>query len=384
VRGVAVSDLHLGKRQFTATEGGRNAREIDVERAWAHAVDRIIEAQPDLVTVAGDIFEHPRVGMHAVRAWRDGVRRIVTETDAHLIAIQGNHDAGRTSEVLTPIVIPGDYPRVHIVTEPKRIRLEIPRTGELVSIACFPFVALGEEASYSLDPDPDAALNVLLMHAAVRTTAEGVDALPAFYAGETALDVGREADRWDVVAVGDYHEFQRLHPTALAFYSGSIERTSSNIWPEVDPKGVVVYDTGTREMELVEIPTRLMLDYDMDDILGGDEAGWANNALHVNAALHNLVGVEDGKLVEGAIVRLVVDDFPRAERDQIDWALVRQLKQACLHFQLDLRWADRVSAEFGDRRERVVRSLNDEAADFFGDDPAEVRELAMAYLGGGV
>lgn len=377
MRGAAVSDLHLGFRAFAATTGGRNAREVDVERAWEHAVDRIVQAQPDLVTVAGDVVHHPRVGTHAVKAWRDGVRRIVEETDAFVVVVQGNHDAGRTAEVLSPIVVPDDYERVYVVTEPKRIRLELPRTGELVSVACFPFVALGEEASYSLDPDPEADVNVLLLHAAVRTTAEGVDTLPVFYAGETALDVGREADRWDVVAVGDYHEFTPLHPTALAFYSGSIERTSSNIWPETAPKGVVVYDTDTREMELREIPTRKMVDYDLGDF----DHPPAATAETVNDALTRMMGYAS---LEGAIVRLKAEHFPRAERDQVDWKLVRQLKQFFLHFQLDLRWADRESAALGDRRQRTVRSLSDEAAEFFGDDLAEVRDLAMAYLGGGV
>jgi DNA repair exonuclease SbcCD nuclease subunit len=374
VRGAATSDLHLGFRAFAATVGGRNAREVDVERAWEAAVDRIVAAQPDLVTVAGDVFHHPRVGIHAVKAWRDGIRRIVRESDAFVVVVQGNHDAGRTAEVLSPIVVPDDYERVHVATTPKRIRLELPRTREIVSVACFPFVALGEAVPYRLDPDPEADVNVLLLHAAVRTSAEGADRLPTFYGGEGALDVGREAGRWDVIAVGDYHEFTRLHPTAIAFYSGSIERTSSNIWPETAPKGVVVYDTREGALDLVEIPTRPVYDYDLDDILGGHEA----SADRVNAALLNLA--ESSPSIEGAIVRLLVPDFPREERDQIDWARVRQLKQTCLHFQLELRWAQRTSIELGDRRERVGRSLADEAAAFFADDPADVRDCALAYL----
>lgn len=372
--GVALSDIHLGYRAYPATIDGRNAREVDVEVAWHHAVDRIVQVRPDVVLVAGDILHHPRVSGHAIKAWRDGVRRIVEGTDAHVVAVLGNHDVARTREILAPALIPDDLPRVRIVTEPRRLYLNLPRTGERVAVSAFPFVALGSGEVYALEPDPDADVNILLIHAAVRTSAEGAARLPVFYAGETALDVGREAERWDVVAAGDYHEFHRLHPDRLAFYSGSIERTSSNIWPETAAKGVVRFDTDTDELELLEIPTREMADYDLGDFdhPPGATAETVNDALRRMAEYDRL---------RGAIVRLKAEHFPRADRDAIDWKLVRQLKTTCLHFQLDLHFADREVADLGDRRERAVRSLADDAAAFFADDPEPVRACAYGYLG---
>lgn len=371
MRGAALSDLHLGFRAFPATIDGRNAREVDVEHAWAAAVQQVIDAQPDLVTIAGDVVHHPRVGTHAVKAWRDGVRRIVEETTAHVIVIQGNHDAGRTAEVLTPIVLPDDLPRVHIVTEPRRIHVETP-TG-VAAVACFPFVSRGNGEAYKLEPDPEADVNVLLMHAAVKGSADG-DTLPYFYGGgDEALDIGREADRWDVVAVGDYHEFTRLHPSRLAFYSGSIERTSSNIWVEHAPKGWVLYDTDTGEMEFREVPTRGM----HDDALEGDPAGPVTTAAAVNDRLAK-ISANEGH--QDSIVRLRVDQFPRDERADVDWALVRELKRSCLHFYLDLRFRARATEELGDRRDRKVSSLAEEFAAFFALDEEAVRRIAERYL----
>lgn len=380
MRYVALSDVHLGKHQFSAMENGRNAREQDVERAWARAVQIAVDAKPDLVTIAGDVFEHPRISSHAIKAYRDGVRRIVQETEAAVVILQGNHEAARTAESLTPLVIPDDYERVHVVLEPKRIRLHPPHwTGEAhetVSVACLPFVVRGEEATYRLEPDPYADVNLLLIHAPVNTSAEGVERLPVFYAGRTALDVGRLAEQFDVIAAGDFHNFTRLHPTRAAFYSGSLERVSSNIWNETGPKGLVVGDTATGEVEFVEVPTRAMYDW---ELLDWDLDPIEPSAEDVNQCLASLASDNE---TAGAIVRLRVDDFPREEKDAIDWAAVRQLKQTALHFQLDLRYADAAPGDFGDRRTHAVRPLMDQARDFFADDPADVRDTALAYLGG--
>lgn len=376
--GAALSDLHLGFRQFQATTDSRNARERDVELAWERAVDEIIAAGPILVTIAGDIFHTVRPSMHAIRAWQQGVRRIVRELpEAHVVAILGNHETPRTLETLTPVVVVDGEPRVHVVTQPKRIRLQtshwIGEAHETISVACLPFVALAAEETYRLDPDPAASVNVLLLHAAVRGGEDG-NALPRFYAGDTALDIAREAERWDVVHAGDFHTFTRLHPSALAFYSGAIERTTSDIWSEIAPKGLAIYDTAAGTLEHREIPARHVDSYDLDDILGGYEA----TADRVNRALANLA---DASGLDGAVVRLLVLDLPRAERGSIDQALIRRLRDRCLHFRLELRYAADERTPLGDRREGRGLTLEEEAAAWMADEPEDVRECALQYLG---
>ena len=373
MRGLALSDLHLGFRAFAATASGRNAREVDVERAWMEAVRLVAIHRPDLVTIAGDVVHHPRVGSHAVKALRDGLRQI-SEAGIPVVIIQGNHDAGKTAEILTPIVIPDDLPGIHVVREVARLRLRAASTGELVSVTCMPFTALqAEEVTWDIQtPDAGADVNILLVHAPVNTSAEDVERLPTFYAGADSLDVGRLADVYDVIAAGDFHEFRRLHPTRLAFYSGSIERTSSNIWDERAPKGGVLYDTAESTMELLEVSTREVFDCRFEEIRNG-----APTAAAVNEVLQERVECHP----EGCITRLRVEGLPYSEKAGIDFGLVRQLKERCLHFQLDVTCI-RDEAAAGDRRERGVRSLLDEARDFFADDEPAVRELAVAHLVG--
>lgn len=388
MRAIAMADCHLGFSAFPREIGGRNVRELDVEAAWERSIDNAIAWQPDVVHIAGDVVHHPRVSIFALKAYRDGIRRLVEETDAYVIIEQGNHDAPRTSSSTTPLILSDDYPRVFVVTEPTRIPLTIERTGERVAFACFPYVSLGSDIAFKVEPDPTVDLNVLLVHAAVQSSEAG-DALPYFYGGIGALEVGQEADRWDVIAVGDYHEFTRLHPTRLAFYSGSIERTSTNIWPEKAPKGIVAYDTADGSMEFIEHPTRPVFDFGLGDFDPGSiediDAGVVNTALRdlLNPPAEPRVpGWPLPPDVSGAIVRLVVPNFPRDQRADIDWAAVTELKAKCLHFQLDLHLSKTVR-EDGVVDRRTVEggyNLNSAAEAFFAGDPEPVRAIAFRHL----
>src|SRR5690606_2352784 len=110
---------------------------------------------------------------------------------------------------------------------------------------------------------------------------------------------------------------------AFAFYSGSIERTSSNIWDEHLPKGFVVFDTDLQLARFVEIPTRRMLQCDLGDFDLPPGVG----AEEVNRCLAQMVQAGHPTLDRDALFRFRVDAFPRSERDLIDWAAVRELRE---------------------------------------------------------
>lgn len=382
MKGVALSDIHLGYRSFAAlNDEGRNQREVDVENAWLNACREIADLKPDLVTIAGDIFHGPRVSMHAVRAWRIGVRTLV-DSGAHVVAILGNHDAGRSSETLSPVVIPEDIDRFHVVTRPSRLNLNLTTVNAQagivplsVSIVCLPFVRGGPDSEevYDLSPDPKATVNMILMHAAVRTTAEGVDPLPHYYGNSGSLDVGVLSEHMDVIHCGDYHRFHRLHPERLAFYSGALERTTSNIWGEEGPFGFVTYDTRSGILEFVKTDVRAM----WDDIAGAGQSGGVTNVECLNA---DFALAADDESYRDATVRWTIPDFPCASRDLIDWGLVRAMKAHCLHFELKLQYLEAVKPE-GQVSNRRGASIQERAELFFEDDDREVRSAAFAYLG---
>ncbi len=376
MRAIALSDLHLGYRAYSRIESGRNAREQDVERALERAVDIIVAQQPDLVTIAGDVFHVVRPSLHAVKAYRDALRRISEETNAHVVVIPGNHDAPKTAETLSPVVIPDDLHRVHVVLTAQWLDLDL-ASGERAAVLCVPHDNLGAAATFDPSDAPPADVRVLVIHAAVKTSAVA-DALPHFYAGDLAVDVGMLAQHFDIVACGDFHEYRELDPTFLAFYSGSIERTSSNIWPETEPKGVVLVDTHACTLELLPIEARPMFDYDWAEDFALDDLDLIAPLPYysdVNAALMKLAANE---MHRGAIVRLVVEDLPRDEYSLIDRKLTAQLRELCFHFQLDVRFQERELTSVA----RAGHSLDEEAARFFAEDPEPVRDTALIYLRG--
>lgn len=366
---AALADLHLGFRRGTRTVDGRNLGELDVEAAFKQAVRDIIAWKPDAVTIAGDTFHHLRVSDFARLTLIEAMVRFQGE-GIPVILLQGNHEASRTGDALTPIALPGHLDNVYVVTEPTRVHITT-RAGVDVAFACFPFtVRQSDPKTYSLDPDPDADVNVIVIHAAVRTSDRDVEELPWFYVGGHALDIGHEAQRWDGICVGDYHDFRPLHGTRPAFYSGSIERTSSNIWQEAGEKGWVALDTATGEYELRPVATRPMFDLQMEDGVGLEE---------VNEGLARIAADD---LYRDALVRLKVVDFPKDQRRHIAWGLVGNLKRSCALFHFDVRYARSEVGGLGDLRAREGKVLDmaAEAVVFLAYEDEEVRDLFLVYL----
>ncbi|TVQ96291.1 MAG: hypothetical protein EA398_16225 [Deltaproteobacteria bacterium] len=370
MRVAALADLHLGFRAFSAKSEGtrRNLREVDVERTWERVVDQVVAEDPDLVTIAGDVFHHPRVSDYARRALLRGLNRIRCD----VVILQGNHDAGKTGEVLTPVALArelaGGTRRIHVATEVERVVL-----ASGIAVTCVPYVDLSVGRNYRLRPDPAAKYNVLLVHAAARSSADGSGKLPYFYGAEDkSLDVGKHADDWDAILLGDYHEYTMLHPTRPVFYSGSIDRTSSNIWQENRSKGWVLVDLEALTHEFRKVETRPMWDY----IIDGDSAE------EVNLAVADIAYTAEASDEEPPLVRLRVDDFPRHEKRLIDWSAVNALKRTVAHFYLDLRYRPLEVAGLEDGREAGERvTLESEARAYFKDAPDAVRALVFEELG---
>jgi exonuclease SbcD len=95
-----IADTHLGIRQYhRQTPSGINQREADVAHAFRAAVDGVVEARPDAVVLAGDLFHAVRPTNAAiVFAFRQLQRLREALPDAPIVLIAGNHDTPRSTE----------------------------------------------------------------------------------------------------------------------------------------------------------------------------------------------------------------------------------------------------------------------------------------------
>ena len=334
MRLVHLADIHLGFRQYQRqTPTGINQREADVAASLQRVVDAVIELKPDLVLVAGDVFHTVRPTNPAIlHGFRQFSRLVGALPDAKVVMIAGNHDTPRTAETGCILRL---FTQLGItVVDGSSSRVSIPELD--LMILAVPDMALDRAR---LEPDPTAKYNILLLHGEI----EGV--LPKYgrELERATMEISEKelgAEKWDYVALGHYHVHRRIDKNA--YYSGSLDYTSTNPWGElteqreagIDGKGIIEYDLATKTHTFHPIqPSRPWVDLAP---LSGSGLSPAALDEAIRDALDNCDGGIDQK-----IVRLVVRDVPRHILRELDHKALRDYKRRALNFHLDTREAAR-------------------------------------------
>lgn len=375
MRLAAIADLHLG---FAAgrklTKSGVNQRTEDVSRTFSRVIDRVIELQPDVVTVAGDVFHQvrPRNGeiVHAMREF-GRLTRALPNTPVCISA--GNHDLSKEGEtcVLKLLEHVGCY-----VAAFDAMRFDFPDRS--LSVLCVPDAP--STSRPALTPNPDARYNILCLHGEVMGVKQGGADRRTNLKDVSPGELG--AEQWSFVALGHYHQFEAL--AANVAYSGAIDFTSSNPWQEIaTPKGFIVYDLGahTRTFEEVE-PVRRFIDCQRLDVTGmGVE--------DADAAIADALSAID---LEGSCVRLVVEGITRDIKKGLNQKAMRSYVLRATTLTIDYRRSDPLDFKALDAKidrriatvfDRVMGKLDDLMAnpEFPSDvDKSELKTLAGKYL----
>src|SRR6266404_2721732 len=328
-----IADPHLGIRQYhRQTPAGINQREADIAHAFRVAVDGVVEARPDAVVVAGDLFHSVRPSNAAiVFAFRQFQRLREALPDAPVVLIAGNHDTPRSAETGSILRLFEEL-GVDVAADEAR-RFVYPALD--LSVLAVPHQALVTGARPSLRPDGPERHRVMVLHGEV----EGVfpfDRSAAEYGGALLGLEEMAPSEWSYVALGHYHVQHQVAPRV--WYAGSLEYVSPNIWGELmdevnhgsPGKGWLLVDLerGTAERHVVPL-AREILDLDPIDAEGLPAA--AVSALIVE----RVAGVRGG--VADKVVRLLVWNIPRHVARELDHAAIRGLKSDAIHFHLDLR-----------------------------------------------
>ncbi len=253
MRLVHLADIHLGFRQYQRqTPTGINQREADVAISLRRVIDKVIELKPDLVLIAGDVFHAVRPSNPAIlHAYHQFSRLVQALPDATVVMVAGNHDTPRMAE--TRCILPLFAPLGINVVEGDAKR--IPFHEHDLSILVVPDMGKAP----SLEPDPAAKYNILLLHGEVEgvlpRSGRELDRRPM---GITPQELG--AERWNYVALGHYHVYRSIDTNA--FYSGSIDYASTNSWGEmaeeremgIGGKGIIEHDISTGAHTFHRIP----------------------------------------------------------------------------------------------------------------------------------
>jgi DNA repair protein SbcD/Mre11 len=376
---VHISDVHLGYRQYQRqTPSGINQREADIAFAFRKTIEKTIDLQPDIVLLGGDIFHNVRPTNPAIlHAYKQFSRLVEMLPDCEIVMIAGNHDLPRTSETGCILALFQTLGITVVIDKARRIPL---RGGEVSVLA----VPEGIRPRPSLDPDPSARYNVLLMHDEVEGVIRKFGTIAERPVGDLTLEeIG--PDRWSYVALGHYHVYHKVAPNA--YYSGSLEYASTNVWGEVDEeielgidgKGFIEQDldSGAHRFHPVS-PARRVINLP-------ELSGAGLSADDLNVAIRRAVDACEGG-IDDRIVRLVVRDVSRYVLRDLDHKSIREYKRRALHFLLDARRPQTLRTEASGAPGRrtsltdTVRAMLEGRELTPGIDRAALVELGLRYL----
>lgn len=327
---IHLADLHLGFRQYQRlTSTGLNQREADVAAAFKKAIDEIIEIAPEVIVISGDVFHAVRPTNPAI-LWAHTQFQRLTQMlpDTVVVMVAGNHDTPRTSETGCILRLFKSLNITVVDADAKSIRFP---DHDLHILA----VPDGVRPRPAFDPDPTAKFNVLVMHDEI----EGVINRFGSLAERPSMDLSLKElrpERWDYVALGHYHVYHQVAPNA--YYSGSIEYASTNVWGEIDDersknvpgKGFIEHDleTGEHRFHPIALARRVV---DIPEV-----SGEGLSASQLSEAICAAVDACEGG-IDDRIVRLIVRDVPRHVLRDLDHRKIREYKRRALNFLLDAR-----------------------------------------------
>ncbi|MBX3071568.1 MAG: DNA repair exonuclease [Thermomicrobiales bacterium] len=306
-----MADTHLGYRALTKADPvtGRNQRTVDIENAFAWAIDDMIERQVDLVVHSGDLFHHTRPVYPAIATAIRQFRKLEQAgIPAYIVA--GNHDTprlrvsgsvfGLLESALPGITVCGGYEEALIEDERNDLLLTLVPHGRMTN------------------PEPPAVFpvegrrNILVVHGLVPNMG-----LPyqMHEPGEEEISEILLDSAFDYIALGHYHPFSQVRNNA--WYAGSTERITWRDEPIAPGYAIATLgDVGApATVEHIQNPhARPMVTYDFSAGMVAELDGKA-------IAEHLLQWME--LLAEPtAMTRIVMKDIPRPVRRHAE-ALIR-------------------------------------------------------------
>ena len=243
-----MSDSHLGFQDLNKVdERGRNVIEERVYAGFEQTIKKIIDIKPDAVVHAGDIFHRDRPRIKPLYVFKQALENLI-DADIPFIAINGNHDAPKSSARTSPFFIYEGSSGINIAHQNKYEFFEV---GDY-RFHCIPYCLDPNAYESEFSKIKLSGRDVLIMHGMVKSLCgEKLNTV-----GEYELNDKFLQSNFDYIALGHYHGRKRIAKNI--WYSGSVEYF--NFKETAQDKGILLVDLEKREVNphnIYEIKYRL-------------------------------------------------------------------------------------------------------------------------------
>ncbi len=373
---IHIADLHIGYRSYNkVTPKGLNVRERDLIRAFKETLDRTAAINPELVIMAGDIFHRPRPGNTSIYLTIKLLHEFRKTCSSPIIMVSGNHEASKSLENESILkVIEATVPGVKVIDRQIE-QFTIEDLG--INILGIPYNALSDFEKTNITPDSNYKYNILAIHGSYQS----IKCPELDTHGQSCLISAENINqaKWNYVALGHYHKYTKLAENT--YYSGAIERTSSNIWQEAnDPKGFIEYnlETGQHRFHPLESLRKVV---DLKRINANNLTAEEINAL-IDAEMSKIPDLEE------TIVRLTLEDIDSLTMRNLDYRKIGSYRKRALHFRLNIIKKDYSGSKNTDdninkEQKSLFEQLEEELKEFEtvpGIDRDKFSELAKSYM----
>ena len=265
MRMIHTSDWHLGRLFFGESLTEEQAALLNEFVAVAK------ETKPDVILIAGDVYDRSVPAADAVALLDETLTRLVLEHRIPVLMISGNHDSGQRLAFGSRFF---DRSRLHVYSGVVPGSVRLADEWGPVDFVLFPYAdteAVRLELGADKATDADAAIRcrrdcwdsaatgagrrVALAHAFVTGGQPSESERPLSVGGTGAVAAGH-FDGFQYVALGHLHRPQRLEGGRLS-YSGSLMKYSFD--EATQQKGIYCVDldgAGTVRQEFLPLPSR--------------------------------------------------------------------------------------------------------------------------------
>ena len=156
-----LSDLHLGFRAYGRIERGADMRERDIAAAFERAIQEVVRIAPQVIVVAGDVFDRPDPPASAVVALARGLEVLrASLPDTPVLMVAGPRDTPRRPGDPGALAVLDTFPNVEAATGLTRSIL----MEKLGLHACLvPYRAAARHPPAIPESDPRMKWNLLLL-----------------------------------------------------------------------------------------------------------------------------------------------------------------------------------------------------------------------------